>query len=65
MSEYENPIPILQRKQPHAGQLFQVLPDGRWAFWFDNSTSSTYTECQEKFRLKNIAFAPQTLRRKG
>ena len=53
------------KPQPSSGQLFQVLPDGRWAFWFDNSTSSTYTECQEKFRLKNIAFAPQTLRRKG
>ena len=53
------------KPQPPSGQLFQVLPDGRWAFWFDNSTSSTYTECQEKFRLKNIAFAPQTLRRKG
>jgi hypothetical protein len=56
---------ILQRRQPQAGQLFQVLPDGRFAFWFDHSTSSTFTECQEKFHLKNIQFAPLTLRRKG
>ena len=58
-------LPILQRKQPHAGQLFQVLPDGRYAFWFDNSTSSTYTECQEKFHLKSVKYQPLTLHRKG
>lgn len=51
--------------QPAPGQFFQVLEDGRYAFWFDASTISTFSDCNQRFYLKNVQFAPQQLRRKG
>lgn len=51
--------------QPAPGQLWSVLDDGRWAFWFDSHTVSDFSKCETYFELKNLRFAPQQLRRKG
>ena len=51
--------------QPEAGQWFQVLEDGRYAFYFDAHTLQTFSQCEQMFYLKNVLFAPQTLHLKG
>jgi hypothetical protein len=51
--------------QPAPGQLWSVLEDGRWAFWFDAHTVSDFTKCETYFDWKNLRFAPQQLRPKG
>lgn len=36
------------------GQLYEKLPDGRWAFFFDSSAIRTFTDCEAMFKLKHI-----------
>lgn len=36
------------------GQLYEVLPDGRWAFFFDSSTLRTFTECEQMFFYRYV-----------
>jgi hypothetical protein len=52
-------MPELKRKDKH--ELFRVLPDGRYAFWFDHSMMAGYTGCETFFNYHTI----QRLRLKG
>ena len=36
------------------GQLYEVLPDGRWAFYFDHHLISTFSTCGMKFKYKHM-----------
>jgi len=33
------------------GTLYEVLPDGRWAFYFDSHMIGTFSDCETKFKL--------------
>jgi hypothetical protein len=46
---------------PNHGEIYRVLPDGRWALWFDNHLISNFTECEQKFVYNSI----KRLRLKG
>lgn len=36
------------------GKLYEKLPDGRWAFFFDSSAIRSFTECEAYFKLRHI-----------
>mgnify|MGYP000031852327 CR=1 FL=1 len=43
------------------GQLYEIQPDGRWAFFFDHHLISTFSTCGMKFNYSHV----KRIRRKG
>jgi hypothetical protein len=59
-----NNEPALGRTLP-LGQIYRILKDGRWAFYFDAHTLAPFSECPTKFFNRYISNAPQVLKHKG
>lgn len=51
--------------RPAPGEVYTVLPDGRWAFFFDHHLIDTFNTCERKFFLRYMSTPGKTLRRKG
>lgn len=40
-------IPGYEIANPKPGELYRLLPDGRWALFFDSSTLANFTKCEQ------------------
>ncbi len=52
--EQISPEKISELKPVKPGTLYNVLPDGRWEFFFDNYTITTHTTCEQKFGYSHV-----------